>query len=330
MSAQAPARRVVEVVAAVIERRNGAFLLAQRPPGKVYSGYWEFPGGKVEPDEAPLAALTRELHEELGIDVEQAYPWIVREYAYEHAHVRLNFFRVVRWRNEPISKEAQALAWQRLPGIGVGPMLPANGPVLRALRLPRLLGISDAAQRGEPRFLKELDIALCNGLRMVMVREKQMGHAELAAFASRIAEHCAPHDTLVIVNGDLDAARTKGVAGLHLPAAQLMRLEHRPAIDWCSASCHNEAELRQAAALNLDFVVLGPVCPTPSHPDTPALGWANFARLITRYPLPVYALGGLRVEDLDCAYAAGAHGLAMIRGAWDASYSVPSEGSRSD
>ena len=92
--------KVIEVVAAVIERPDGAFLLAQRPPGKVYAGYWEFPGGKVEPGEAAHDALARELHEELGIEVEQAYPWITREYVYPHGHVRLNFFRVRAWRGE--------------------------------------------------------------------------------------------------------------------------------------------------------------------------------------------------------------------------------------
>src|SRR5205085_3896600 len=89
---------VIEVAAAVIQRADGAFLLAQRPPGKVYAGYWEFPGGKVEPGEAVERAIARELHEELGIDVECAYPWITRVYTYPHATVRLNFFRVTAWK----------------------------------------------------------------------------------------------------------------------------------------------------------------------------------------------------------------------------------------
>ena len=160
----APAARPVEVVAAVIQRPDGEFLLAQRPPGKVYAGYWEFPGGKVEPGEPAAAALVRELREELGIDVQQAYPWIMREYVYPHAHVRLNFFRVTRWTSEPASREAQALSWQKLPDISVAPMLPANGPMLRALALPPVLAITDAQQRGEAELLARLDDALARGL----------------------------------------------------------------------------------------------------------------------------------------------------------------------
>jgi 8-oxo-dGTP diphosphatase len=85
---------VIEVVAAVLEQPDGTFLLAQRPTGKVYAGYWEFPGGKVEPGEAPAAALARELHEELGIEVRSAYPWLVRIYTYPHGTVRIRFYRV--------------------------------------------------------------------------------------------------------------------------------------------------------------------------------------------------------------------------------------------
>src|SRR5262249_36996900 len=86
--------QLIEGAAAVLERADGSFLLAQRPAGKVYAGYWEFPGGKIEAGEAPDAALARELHEELGIDVASAYPWITRVYTYPHGTVRLRFFRV--------------------------------------------------------------------------------------------------------------------------------------------------------------------------------------------------------------------------------------------
>src|SRR4029079_5650095 len=90
----------IEVVAAVILNDRGEFLLAQRPAGKVYAGYWEFPGGKIEPGEAAESALARELHEELDIDVQRAYPWLTRDYDYAHAAVRLRFYRVTEWSRE--------------------------------------------------------------------------------------------------------------------------------------------------------------------------------------------------------------------------------------
>ena len=82
----------VDVVAAVITRPDGSYLLAQRPPGKVYAGYWEFPGGKIESGETALEALIREIREELGIEVLEAHSWLLRRHDYEHAAVRLRFF----------------------------------------------------------------------------------------------------------------------------------------------------------------------------------------------------------------------------------------------
>ncbi len=149
-------QRMVDVAAAVIERADGSFLLAQRPPGKVYEGYWEFPGGKVEFGESISHALVRELREELGIDVELAYPWITRVYPYPHATVRLHFHRVVRWGGEPRPRERQALSWQRGTEIVVSPMLPANAPVLKALSLPTSLGITRAWESGIDAALSQL------------------------------------------------------------------------------------------------------------------------------------------------------------------------------
>ena len=147
-------QRVVDVAAAVVEHDDGRFLLAQRPLGKVYEGYWEFPGGKVEPGEPITDALNRELREELGIAVELAYPWITRVYVYPHATVRLHFYRVVRWRGEPHPHERQALSWQYQHELNVSPILPANAPVLKALSLPTSLGrrLPRAQHRRTPRL----------------------------------------------------------------------------------------------------------------------------------------------------------------------------------
>lgn len=306
----------VEVVAAVLQRADGSFLLAQRPPGKVYEGSWEFPGGKVEAGESPMAALHRELHEELGIDVECAYPWIVREHDYAHASVRLRFYRVTRWSGDVHGRESQQFAWQRSDGVSVGPLLPANGPILDALALPTRYGISNASEVGTDTFLRRLGVALAQGLRLFQIREKSMSAPALIELATRAAALARAHGARVLLNGEPLLATRLGMAGVHLTAARLMSLESRPPIALVGASCHNAAELARAADLGLDFVVLGPVMQTASHPHAPALGWERFSELIARYPLPVYALGGLREAHLERAWAAGAHGIAGIRGAW--------------
>jgi 8-oxo-dGTP diphosphatase len=309
---------VTEVTAAVLVDAAGRFLLAQRPLGKVYAGYWEFPGGKVEPGESHSDALRRELHEELGITVRTAYPWITLTYPYPHAFVRLRFFRVTDWEGELHPHEGQAFEWQRVDDVGVAPLLPANGPVLRALALPHVYGITQAAELGVREFLGRLDMALAAGLKLVQLREKALDAPALEALGREVALRCQLAGAKLLVNGDVDLARRIGADGVHLSAARLMSLSSRPEIRFFAASCHDRSELDRAADFGADFVVLGPVHPTPTHDGAITLGWEGFARLIEGYPLPVYALGGIRSTDLNAAWSRGAHGIAMVRGAWHA------------
>jgi 8-oxo-dGTP diphosphatase len=307
-----PAR--VEVVAAVITRPDGSFLLGQRPAGKVYAGYWEFPGGKIERGEAPGAALKRELNEELGIEVRSAYPWLTRDYDYAHAAVRLRFFRVTEWSGAPHGRENQRFTWQMPGAITVDPLLPANGPILRALELPAEYAITNAGELGEREFLARLDRALARGLKLLQVREKSMSGATLLRFATEVTRRAHAGGARVLVNADAELAKKAGADGVHLAAAQLE--QPRPVWGLIGASCHNAAELTRAQALGADFAVVGPVAPTPSHPDAAGLGWDKLTVLLRDSPLPVYALGGMKVADLDVARRCGAHGISMMRGAW--------------
>ena len=122
-------RPEVEVAVGVLLRADGAFLLTSRPPGKVYAGYWEFPGGKVEPGETVEAALRRELQEEIGIHIGAVEPWRVERVDYPHALVRLNFCKVREWTGELQMHEGQQFAWEQLP-VQVAPVLPGTIPVL--------------------------------------------------------------------------------------------------------------------------------------------------------------------------------------------------------
>jgi 8-oxo-dGTP diphosphatase len=121
---------------------------------------------------------------------------------------------------------------------------------------------------------------------------------------------------MVLINGDADMADRLGADGVHFTSAQLAGLSDKPPLPWCAASCHTAQDLRKAEALGLDFVVLGPVLATPSHPDAAPLGWERFAALAEGARLPVYALGGMRPELLPTARRHGAHGLAMLRASW--------------
>jgi 8-oxo-dGTP diphosphatase len=143
-------REVVDVAVGVLIGERGRFLLTSRPAGKVYAGWWEFPGGKIERDETVEAALARELHEELGIDVLDVRRWRAERIDYAHARVRLHFCKVLAWRGAIAMREAQAMAWQSLP-VDVAPVLPGTLPVLgwfaaeRGFVAPTCVGADRAA-----------------------------------------------------------------------------------------------------------------------------------------------------------------------------------------
>ncbi|MCL1861257.1 MAG: Nudix family hydrolase [Proteobacteria bacterium] len=308
----------VDVAAGIIVRDDGCFLLGRRAPGSFYPGYWEFPGGKVETGESPAEALCRELSEELGLRAERLYPWLVRTHAYEHACVRLHFFEVAQWQGEIRARVHDALDWV-MPGSpdAPAPMLPANGPILRALALPRRLGITHAASIGIEPQLAALDHALQSGLRFVLIRESALPMPAQRAFAKEAVRRARAAGALAIVNGEPELANEAGAAGLHLTAARLMASRSRPDFAWVGASCHTRAELERASALRLDYALLGAVKRTATHPNREALSWEGFAALASGLPLPVFALGGLEDGDMETARLSGAHGIAAIRGAWE-------------
>jgi len=313
------ATTIVEVAAAVMLRDNGRqFLLAQRPEGKVYAGYWEFPGGKVEAGETVRDALIRELYEELGITVTDCSPWLTRVFTYPHATVRLNFWRITEWSGEigiTAPLEHAAVDWQNTgKPATVHPILPANDPILKALSLPTQMAITMAEIEGVERQLERLEAALASALRLIQIRDKTLPPAQRLWFAETVCQLARSHGALVLVNDDTDLARRIGADGLHLSAASLGACSARPDFAWVGASCHGQDEIRHAGELGLDYALLGPVLPTPTHPEAAGLGWPGFAREAAGNTLPVFALGGMQTTLLATAQAHGAHGIALMRG----------------
>jgi 8-oxo-dGTP diphosphatase len=307
---------VLQVVAGILERADGRVLITQRPEGKVYAGYWEFPGGKVEAGESAFEAIARELREELSIEVEVAHPWLRRRFVYPHATVELRFLRIPKWRGEVRGNEGQAFSWESAEAPAVAPMLPANGPILAALRLPFEYALTQAMDAGIDAQLAALDVALAKGLRLLQVREPGMARDTLAAFAREAIARAHRAGARVLVNGDIELAQALGADGVHLRAAQFATLATRPALPLVGASCHDATELARAEALGCDFAVLGPVAATLTHPGAPPLGWPAFAALVSASTMPVYALGGMTPQDLEAARRHGAQGVAFQRGAW--------------
>ncbi|MCE2970326.1 MAG: Nudix family hydrolase [Burkholderiales bacterium] len=309
-------RPVTEVAVGVLIRADGAVLLADRPAGKPYAGYWEFPGGKLEPGESVAGALARELHEELGVAIGAACPWATFEFDYPHAYVRLHFCRVFDWQGTPHAREGQRMDFFGPADALPAPLLPAAVPALRWLALQALYALTAAGQYGRDGFLARLELALARGLRLVQLREPTLADDEVARLLPDVRARVHAYGGKLLVGSRHSRALWDEADGVHLTAAALAATAQRPSVGWVGASVHRREELVRAGKLGCDFAALGPVLPTASHPGAPTLGWREFERLALDAPLPVYALGGLTAADVEVARRAGAQGVAMLSAAW--------------
>lgn len=220
-------KRFIDVAAGLLLTHDGQLLLAQRPGDKPWSGWWELPGGKIEPGESASDALVRELHEELGIHVTELFPWVTYTHEYPKTIVRLAFHRVTGWEGTPTGVEGQSLAWTPITQTpSVGPLLPATEPPLRWLQLPnRYLLTSIGTQENLEPFLNRLTRALEQGVRLVQFREPDWAKrtdpaSQTALYAAfeRVVQVCRRYDAACLVNSAHPAAWADEADGIHYRA----------------------------------------------------------------------------------------------------------------
>lgn len=307
---------VMQVAAAAVFDRCGRVLITQRAAGAHQGGLWEFPGGKLEPGESAREGLQRELREEVGIHITHARPLIRVRHEYPERAVLLDVWRVEGFTGKAHGREGQPLRWVALADLAAFDFPAANRPILRAVSLPdRYLITPEPAETAD--FLPRLAEALARGVRLVQLRSKQLGEREYVRLARQAVALCHAHRARLLLSGDPALARDSGADGVHLDSPRLWASTVRPDLDLVGASCHGARELAQAAAIDADFALLSPVAATTSHPQALPLGWARFRALSDAAPLPVYALGGMALRDLETAWAHGAQGIAAIRGLWE-------------
>lgn len=321
--AEADVQEVHVAVGVII--REGRVLIARRPDYVHQGGLLEFPGGKVEPEETVQAALVREIAEETGLHIplDSLHPMIGIRHDYGDKRVFLDVWRTEQAQGEPHGREGQSIDWVNPNRLRDEDFPAANRPIIRALQLPFLLAITGHVRTGDA-GLQQLHKALAklpasDRARLVLLRAPGLAAEDYDCLAESALYVCEAagaglmlHGSSGVFDGNPDAA------GLHLPWREAEKLDARPVPDgvWLGVSCHNAREIDHAVAIGADYVTLGPVKPTATHPEAPVMGWAEFRDLVSRAPIPVFALGGLELADLDEVQQAGGQGVAGIRFWW--------------
>jgi 8-oxo-dGTP diphosphatase len=317
---------VTRVAVGVLVRADGAVLLADRPSGKPYAGYWEFPGGKIERDETVEQALARELAEELGVAVRASTPWVALEHDYPHAYVRLYFRRIHDWSGEPKSNEGQQLRFL-LPGESPpAPLLPAAVPAMRWIQLPTVTGFSPQTATHAHQAAQWMTMVLGRGLRQIVWHEPLLNPVERNAALIACRTLAQTYGARLLVDmrsdtrslaampssysGQADAAAAPLALsddGYFLGVTDLRAARGRPGPGWLGAGVQTAQDLVHAVTLGCDFAVLEPATDGPGGRPDPE----HLAELCAAAPLPLYVPSELGLEHLQIAQALGAHGLAV-------------------
>lgn len=319
--------KVVHVAVGVIVQSDQV-LICWRDASLHQGNRYEFPGGKVEASETPLQALTRELLEEINIQVKKAIRAQQLYFNYPEKTVCLHIFKVTEFEGEPCGQQNQAIRWVNRHELGQYQFPDANAPILPMVLLPDHYVITqsqdhqqtlnqwlDWHSRHTPQQAwlyvrhKQLDASLYQ--QAIKTLSSQRPDLKLIAMYSQVK-------TLKPLWPELDSA----ITGVHLSQRDLMQLDNQmqfndkvqlPSSWFYFAACHDAASIHQANTLAMDAVLLSPVHATSTHAGQAGLGWAAWQQLCAQSNVPVYALGGVAPDDLGQVHQAGGFGVAGIR-----------------
>lgn len=307
-------------VAVGVVFREGKVLIARRPDHVHQGGLLEFPGGKVEDGESVQQALVREIREETGLELaaDSLEPLIGIRHDYGDKRVFLDVWKTSSAAGTPHGWEGQEVRWLGIDELADADFPAANRSIIRALRLPSRYAITGDAGTVDARLQRLREGFLTARPELCLLRAPELSEETYAELATWSLEACRALGVDLVLHGAPSLLEQfPQAAGLHLPWREARQHSVRPVPSGylLAVSCHNEVEIAHAAQLQADFVTLGPVKPTRSHPGAPAMGWRRFQDLAGLSTVPVYALGGLSGADVPEARRAGAQGIAGI-GFW--------------
>jgi len=330
-------QKILDVAVAIIKNSEGQVLINEHLDPSHY-GHWEFPGGKFETGESPIEALVRECREEIGINVTKSNALITFSYQYPNKTVRLHVFEVIEYKGLVQALENQKINWVLPENLDQQNMLPADVTIVKALCLPRYLMVTPSIvsqEKLEAAVNKTYKnyIRLCakhNGL-ILQLRQHTLSSEQYIHYAQSIIDLTDQYidanstvnskfiiqlNTSLKVFKKIDKPRSEYLqVGLHLTSKRLNKFNRKKLINnkiRVGASVHNKSELQLAIDKQCDYIIIGMLKPSMTHPNKIALGWDGMSTLLEDKSIISYAIGGLQLDDLDTAKHHGAFGIAGI------------------
>lgn len=302
----------IKVSAGILIKKN-KILLTQRLKTQSYPYYWEFPGGKKKEHESYFNCLKRELYEEIGIQVKEAKKWIERRYVRDGVNIKIIFYIVHSWSGKVLTNEVNDYRWidPKAKVEILKKILPKNKYLLKALRLPSFYLISNFDEIKDK--IKKLNL---NQEAFLQIREKKLNKEDLEF----IYESVKDKNKLTLIQNIDNKNQLKQVKNIHLPSKYLKfktinKIKNKYQI--IGVSVHNIKELKLAEALEVDYILVGPVLKTKSHEKVKPIGWKKFSEIANMSDIPVYALGGMCFHHLASALKNGAVGISSKSKLWD-------------
>lgn len=312
-------KKTLHVAVGVIENSKNEILISKRQSYQDHPGLWEFPGGKLQDNESVTEALAREFKEELDIEIHEQRPLIQILHSYIDYTVLLDVWKINKWSGHAQGREGQKIQWQCKNKLQDRYYPEANKSIIQAIQLSDIYFITpEPALYEEEFFLERVSSIIKSGVGLMQFRCKTQPIIEHHALIKNISNICKQYNAKLVINTFPENDILEIADGLHINSQLLKSLSVRPISNdrLFSVSCHTEQEVKKAKEIDADMILLGPVNNTSSHLEKTGIGWQQFKEIRSNCNIPVYALGGMSIEDMEDAWQHGAQGVAMINHLW--------------
>ena len=291
-----------------IIKESDKYLFSQRSK-KPFLDYFEFPGGKLEPNESSDQAIDREISEELGVRIVDKIKIGSLVHLYNNLKIKIHIYKINSYEGNILSREQQKLLYLN-PLDSYHNFIESTYRIINYISLPRYLHIiSD--KKSNPYSINRTRKYFNN---MIRLRSSGLSEDSYISQAKKIFETSSNKNAKLIL--DLKYIRSCQdirYSGIHYTSNEINDIRTNIRIDkniTYSASCHNLKEIHIANQLNLDFILLSPVLSFKN--DNPPLGWTDFKLLSKEANMPVFALGGISKDDLKTCMANNGYGISGI------------------